>query len=290
MNKKNVLFFILSSISCAMFAQSIHVGDTIMVKPTVRHYLTGERISTWVYDIPHTISQVGSSYYPNGVLLNIEGARSWLGNNDVTPITAQEPLASSFIQHDTLYLPTQPEIVYIHDTIMYTEIQVDTIRMMEQKSQPTRFQLNGNLVCLGGVHNFGIGGELIFGARLSDFAFVGAGVGVNNTWFGLDEHAVHGIQIPVFVNVKAYLPIRQKYYPYCEMSAGVNMGKLSNGQSEIGRTGDFYTGLHASAGIGIDIKAFSLGIGYQYGSGCSSIENDLHHAYLHIGFCFMNNK
>ena len=58
-----------------------HVGDTIMIKPETKHYLTGEEPSTWVYDREHTIQAIGSNRFPEGIL--VKGIISWVGPDDI---------------------------------------------------------------------------------------------------------------------------------------------------------------------------------------------------------------
>ena len=51
-------------------------GDSVMIKRECVKYLTGERPSTWVWDKVHTVYQLGTKRFPEGVLLwNI---RSWI--------------------------------------------------------------------------------------------------------------------------------------------------------------------------------------------------------------------
>ena len=59
-------------------------GDTIVVPIKIRKYLTGERISLWVYNTTHVIKQIGGERFPNGILL--EGINSWV------PMTKNAPL------------------------------------------------------------------------------------------------------------------------------------------------------------------------------------------------------
>lgn len=54
----------------------VHVGDTIVIRRDNPRYMTGERISTWVYDVMHTVRQVDSKYHPNGIL--VDGINSWV--------------------------------------------------------------------------------------------------------------------------------------------------------------------------------------------------------------------
>ena len=56
-------------------------GDTVVIKRDHHHYLTGERMSRWVYNVEHTIRQVGGKRFPNGILLR--GIYSWVGPDDI---------------------------------------------------------------------------------------------------------------------------------------------------------------------------------------------------------------
>lgn len=59
--------------------KQFHRGDTIVIKKDHERYLTGEKMSKWVYDVEHTIQQVGSRRFPNGLLLR--GIISWVDPN-----------------------------------------------------------------------------------------------------------------------------------------------------------------------------------------------------------------
>lgn len=298
---KKKLFVIAASVcSLSLLAQtsSIEVGDSVMVNRTTKTYLTGEVPSLWVYDVSHTVSQIGSKNYPNGILLNIEGANSWLSASDVTKLQDRQILSSSnnlvttqtITIVDTVFISVPQEPIMIRDTVYQINTVVDTFMVQAPKVDITHFQLNGNIVGIGGANNAGLGLELLFGARLCDYVFAGGGLAIEQLWIGLDSKSVHGMQFPVFANIKAYIPIKEQYFPYFEMSAGVNLGKLDNGQSDLGRKASLYYGLYSRAGIGLEYKNLSIGLGYQYGNGCSPIEKDHHHAYLKIGFVFINNK
>jgi hypothetical protein len=49
--------------------QVVTVGDTVKINPDSLHYLTGERMSKWVYKTNHVVRQVGTKRFPSGVLL-----------------------------------------------------------------------------------------------------------------------------------------------------------------------------------------------------------------------------
>lgn len=68
---------------------AIKPGDSIYVHPDSLYYLTGERISKWVYDVPHQVQQVGGRRYPQGVL--IKGIYSWVYPYTINPLRIEDP-------------------------------------------------------------------------------------------------------------------------------------------------------------------------------------------------------
>lgn len=73
--------------------QPIEVGDTIRIHKDSLYYLTGERISKWVYTKPHTVQQVGGRRYPYGVL--IRGIYSWVYPQTIEPVVPK-------VKYDTI--------------------------------------------------------------------------------------------------------------------------------------------------------------------------------------------
>ena len=66
-------------------SQLVEVGDTVRIHKDQLKYLTGERMSKWVYNKQHVVRQVGGKRYPQGVLL--KGIYSWVYPNSIYPIT-----------------------------------------------------------------------------------------------------------------------------------------------------------------------------------------------------------
>ena len=63
-------------------------GDSVMIKRECQQYLTGEKPSTWVYDQVHTVYQLGTKRFPEGVLLmNIY---SWICEECLVPVNQKE--------------------------------------------------------------------------------------------------------------------------------------------------------------------------------------------------------
>ena len=63
---------------------AMEIGDTVMINKDSLRYLTGERMSTWVYGVPHTIRQMGTKTKPTGVLLR--GIYSWIAQGSLIPL------------------------------------------------------------------------------------------------------------------------------------------------------------------------------------------------------------
>lgn len=55
---------------------TLQVGDTIIIDRDCERYLTGEKMSNWVYYVSHTVLQLGTKRFPEGVLL--KGILSWV--------------------------------------------------------------------------------------------------------------------------------------------------------------------------------------------------------------------
>ncbi len=84
------LLCLVTSLACAQEQQQppqLQVGDTVTVNEDATHYLTGERISKWVYLVKHRIRQIGTSQWKDGIL--IRGIDSWLSPSAVTKVGEQ---------------------------------------------------------------------------------------------------------------------------------------------------------------------------------------------------------
>lgn len=68
-------------------------GDTIIISKDVKHYLTGEEPSEWVYYVRHIVGQVGGKRFPEGIL--VAGINSWVGPDGLFLVGAskQSPAA-----------------------------------------------------------------------------------------------------------------------------------------------------------------------------------------------------
>ena len=62
----------------------VAIGDSVMIKRECQKYCTGETPSVWVWDKVHTVRQLGTKRFPDGVLLmNIY---SWMCEDCLIPV------------------------------------------------------------------------------------------------------------------------------------------------------------------------------------------------------------
>lgn len=59
---------------------NVAIGDSVMINRDCERYLTGERMSLWVYDVVHIVKQLGTKRFPEGVMLDNGngGILSWV--------------------------------------------------------------------------------------------------------------------------------------------------------------------------------------------------------------------
>ncbi len=301
---RKTLTLICMALPMILFAQTeIKEGDFVFVKKTTTHYSTGESISSWVYGEPHQVSQIDSKYHPDGILLNVRGAKSWLNKSDVLLCVPQGEIAQpQVIREEPKVSPATSttqvvngEPIIIHDTITnYVEkikeiVKVDTVTRIDTiervRSQKTYLQLDAAPQITCGKENLGMGAHLTVGARVSDYYFIGFGFGVEGSLVSFKDYSsVYTMQIPMYANMRCYFPIRD-VYPFLDGAAGLNVREL-NFNHKIDK--EWVCGLYARAGIGVEWKRLIVGAGYQFTGGRNAIDDNVHQAYIKCGIRFVN--
>ena len=95
------------------------------------------------------------------------------------------------------------------------------------------------------------------GARLREYAYIGIETGFHYIWDvgyeGDTDLSIVLVYMPIGINLKGYIPVGKKIYPYinCSLGAFINVDNTD------------FSGFYCQVGAGIDIKRFSLGIGYS---------------------------
>ena len=76
----------------------VAIGDSVMIKRECQKYLTGETPSVWVWDKVHTVRQLGTKRFPDGVLLmNIY---SWMCEDCLIPVNGRAQEAEEQAQEE----------------------------------------------------------------------------------------------------------------------------------------------------------------------------------------------
>lgn len=133
--------------------------------------------------------------------------------------------------------------------------------------------------------------ETVHGVMLSDYLFVGAGLGIQYYAGEFDDdadevlyikegtHRWNMLTIPMFVNIKGFFPINDNWKPFMTLSLGGTAVACSNAtftedytyydeeydalgghKSQYQARGGFY----CDWGVGVEYKRWSLGIGLQH--------------------------
>lgn len=119
--------------------QQIKVGDSIWIHKDTLYYLTGERISKWVYTKPHAVQQVGGKRYPHAVLL--QGIFSWVYPGSIVPVHPETPIveeqpAPVVEQQPAPIVEPEPEVV-TEPIVEQTSVVEDTVTVSEPEPQDT---------------------------------------------------------------------------------------------------------------------------------------------------------
>ena len=130
---------VVSSISAQQAAApayqwKVAIGDSVMIKPECDKYLTGEKPSTWVYDKVHTVHQLGTKRFPEGVLLmNIY---SWICEECLVPVSPREQQEAPKAQEQQAQqAPKESEAVVVKETVETTPEQPAPV---EEQAQPAQ--------------------------------------------------------------------------------------------------------------------------------------------------------
>ncbi len=94
--------------------------------------------------------------------------------------------------------------------------------------------------------------ETIHGARITKYAFVGLGLGVQ---YATDWES---ITMPAFVDLKGYYPVTEKFAPYVNVDLGYTP------VLDEGKQNGFDGGFYAAYGVGLNYGKLNFGIGCQH--------------------------
>lgn len=126
--------------------------------------------------------------------------------------------------------------------------------------------------------------DIVAGARLNDYVFLGIGLGFQAKIMKIKaSENIAGVNakgelketmlsLPLYLNTRVYYPKNIKCMPYLDLSIGGNFGLTHHIKASVSFNKDSYSlddsykwanGFLLKVGFGIDIKRFSIGVGYQ---------------------------
>ncbi len=116
----------------------------------------------------------------------------------------------------------------------------------------------------------------IHGARITQYGFVGLGVGVQYAYGKMDPEYDdtsnwETLMIPVFLNLKGYYPVTEELAPYISISLGSSICATSSyGGSGSSHGSSWETrlkgGFYGEYGLGFNYRRFNFGFGLQHQS------------------------
>ena len=124
-------------------------GDTIVIDKEQVTYLTGEKMSSWVYEVPHLVQQQGGKRFPNGLL--IQGIYSWIPIGAAkllhevpfsAPVVVEEP-TPVIVEEPTPVVVEEPEPIIVEEPmpifteetpVFVEETPVDTLVSVEEET------------------------------------------------------------------------------------------------------------------------------------------------------------
>lgn len=100
--------------------------------------------------------------------------------------------------------------------------------------------------------------ETVHGVRIKQYAFVGAGLGVQ---YAFKKDYWNTLMMPIFLNVKGLYPVTDDFAPYFSMDLGGSVCLLADdfNDDETRYRGGFY----GSFGLGLNYKRLNFGFGWQ---------------------------
>lgn len=100
--------------------------------------------------------------------------------------------------------------------------------------------------------------DLELGCRVRDFFFVGAGTGLHTVFSNVDGL----LSLPLYANIKGFLPIKENVMPFLSFSAGADFWWLPF--SDISRIRNTtYVGFYTNVGLGVEWGRHQFSGGYE---------------------------
>jgi len=198
--KKLFLAIFTAAVALSATAQNKQIdlqkGDSIKVKRECTTYLTGQKIPAWVYDVPMTVLQVGSTKYPDGIL--IKEVVSWVGMEAVgakyvngkeeTVVEEPAPAPEPVVVAEPVPAPAPAPVVEEPAPIVVEEPEpmVEPAPVVEETKKPSKHLFG--IALHAGVANLGqeVGDKATFD-NFSNKMGIGYGIGFEYTYLFLNK-------------------------------------------------------------------------------------------------------
>lgn len=138
--------------------------------------------------------------------------------------------------------------------------------------------------------------ETVHGARITNYAFVGLGLGLQYAYGKVDpdydnSERWNTLLMPLFVNLKGYYPVNDDFAPYLTVSLGGSVPLTSNWNDSDSTLGG---GFYSKFGVGLNYRKFMFDFGLMHQGladkyGYNTVEKykmAVNSVYFNIGFKF----
>ena len=191
-------------------------------------------------------------------------------------VTTVAPTTVSYTKWDNpngpTYVVNKSDVFYIKyrngDKDVFSDVTGNSAKC--SSASVTGSRINGvrlqSYIYGGAIFNSATAGptvDLGIGIRVYDYFYAGIETGFHCgfstvSYYGDDymdslSRTVSECYVPVAVNLKGYIPVGKKIYPYINCSLGGFVGVKDIP----------FDGFYCQVGAGIDIKRFSIGVGYS---------------------------
>ncbi len=233
---------LLTLLCCVVFCAVLSAQDIIVTAK-------GERIEALITEVSPTEIRYKKWNFQDGPTFVV-------GVSDLSVIIFKNGEVQVFNKKETAQ--TTPQQTPADKQQGETEVSSDGKR---RYITDTRFQ---SYIYGGAIFDQRAGGPTLdasWGARIRDFFYVGFQTGPHLLFETTKEYAVVLCYMPLAANMRVFIPTKQYVYPYFDCAIGglVGMTDVLRGDQY---GSDVFGGFYCSAGVGIDAKRFSAGIGY----------------------------
>ncbi len=250
---------LLTLLCCVVFCAVLSAQDIIVTAK-------GERIEALITEVSPTEIRYKKWNFQDGPTF-VVGVSDLsviiFKNGEVQVFTAQTTTQQTPTVHSTPAATTTQKTPYNPSAERMVETDEPEISSDGKRRYitDTRFQ---SYIYGGAIFDQRAGGPTLdasWGARIRDFFYVGFQTGPHFLFEATEEYTVGLFYIPLAANMRVFIPTKQYVYPYFDCAIGGLVGEA------FGRVGNqygtgFFGGFYCSAGVGIDAKRFSAGIGY----------------------------